>query len=976
MALVAILALTGCPDTGTVDGGGMLKLAPVANAGPDQNVPRGALVTLDGTRSAGRRGGGLGFRWTQTAGPEVALSAATDPRPTFVAPATSAALRFTLRVSEGGTSAEDEVVVVVGDLAPVITSLVLGPPGPITTDTLVATASVYDPDPGDSLTLAWEWRRNGARLDGEGASTLSPSFTHRGDLFEVTLRASDGLQESTATARVTIQDAPATLTISAPDTVAWGAPLAFSAAIIDPDGDAVGPQPTCVLRRGPAGMTVSPACEGSWTPTLPMFERELAVTFEVGVAGTTAGAAERTVRVLDPARRYPLRRTGLDIPVQQNGLVAIDPDGDGTSTLLVAAWSGLYELAYVAGTYQQVWSAPFASVGGSPTAVDARDVDGDGRPEVFVASAAGLVKLDGVDRREVGHLALGCLDLEVADLDRDGAPELACLSGDAYYGSTQRLVVVDPVTLTTRWESATLALGSSLAVGNVDRDAALEIVTAGGYVFDGATYANEWASSTAFGQAVDTGDLDGDGVEEIVGMDAWSRFRGFSAIGKSPLWEQATSDNDALLVADVDRDGVSEIVVGDGQWGNVTAYRYRPGTNDLATVFAVDSRNHGVTSLAVADLDGDGLLELAWGTGASSSGADDLVIAGHGPAMAVAWITGNPSQLEGPFLGAVPARTTAGGAPALLFQTPESNAGYGGSRLVRMDPSGAVSVSVEIGSNWSRNGALAAADFDGDGVDEAFLATASLYDGYVVAWDFAAGAAAWSSPPGTADGRAIVAADLNADGAPDLVTITSDGYVVAYDPLHQTLLFKSTSIGAGVDLAVADLDGSGTPEIVALSTGRVVVFEKASSGPVPWLERASVTLSGGVDLEVADCDRDGTPEIYVLVAPFWSGETTVHRLGATLASAGTFAVPYPATSLHVEDLGPSRRNLILAKSGGSYGAATPVTLEAVDAVTGGRIWQSPPLWGTVPPNSLHYVGADGGGRAIAFGTTLGMYLTR
>ena len=35
-------------------------------------------------------------------------------------------------------------------------------------------------------------------------------------------------------------------------------------------------------------------------------------------------------------------------------------------------------------------------------------------------------------------------------------------------------------------------------------------------------------------------------VEEIVGMDDWSRFRGFSAVLRSPLWEKATFDNDAL----------------------------------------------------------------------------------------------------------------------------------------------------------------------------------------------------------------------------------------------------------------------------------------------------------------------------------------------------------------------------------------------------------------------------------------------
>ena len=76
------------------------------------------------------------------------------------------------------------------------------------------------------------------------------------------------------------------------------------------------------------------------------------------------------------------------------------------------------------------------------------------------------------------------------------------------------------------------------------------------------------------------------------------------------------------------------IVVGDGQWGDVTAYRYRPGTNDLEIVFQLDSQDHGVSALAVGDLDGDGNLEIAWGTGASSSGEDVFVVAGRNPQMA------------------------------------------------------------------------------------------------------------------------------------------------------------------------------------------------------------------------------------------------------------------------------------------------------------------------------------------------------
>lgn len=969
--LVAVLALTGCPDSDPAQGG-FLNRGPIASAGPDRTVGRGSWVSLDGS---GTRGAGpLTFQWAQTAGPAVVLS---DPRlvmPSFLAPAADATLRFSLTVRDGRSRAStDEVVITAANLPPVVSGLSISPAEPTALDALTASVLASDPDPSDGVTLAWEWRRNGVLLEGETGPALPPLRAVRGDVVQVTVAARDGTAVTSASASVTLRDAPPTVAIVAPATVTWGAPVTFTASPSDPDGDPV-PPGSCLLRRGPAGMTVSPSCEGTWTPTLPMFDRTLDVTFEVGLVGSSA-AAERTIRVVDPARRYPLRRGALAIPLAQRGLVAFDPDGDGTSSLLVAASSGLYELARVAGSYEQVWSYPFLPGAGTPASIAAADVDGDGRPELFVAApssygapAPALVKLDGVDRREVARLTLGCGELSAADLDQDGAADLVCLVEDfTSYPSSQRVVVVDPVTLTTTWQSGQLPVGRGFAVGNVDSDPPLEVVTDSGRVIDGATRATEWAYSGPFGGLVATGDLDGDGVEEIVGMDDWSRFRGFSALLRSPLWEQASFDNDALLVADLDRDGVAEIVVGEGQWGNVTVYRYRPGSNDLLALTAIDSQDHGVVGLVAADLDGDGGRELAWGTGWTSSGADALVVAGWSPQLGVEWTSPAP-VLDGPFLGAVPARTAAGAAPALLFETPRTDAAYGGARLARLDPSGAVSVSPQIGTNWRSSGGLDVADVDLDGVDEAFLATAELYDGYLSAFDFAAGTASWTSPPNVGDGRAVVAADLTGDGIPDLVTVTAEGYVLAYDVAHAALVFRSTSIGGGVGLAVADVDDDGQPEVVALAGNRLVIFRRAPSGPVPWIEGPSTALTYAAGLAVADCDGDAVPEIHVLSGSYWPG-MTVRRFDGDLTETGSFPVRGTAVSLYVEDLGTPRKNLVLARS--------DYVLEAVDPGSGGTIWRSPRLWGEVPPGSLRYVDLDADGfREIAYGTTSGMHLTR
>lgn len=77
---------------------------PIANAGPDQSVPEGMLVTLDGTGSSG---GSLTYIWTQVAGPPAALGGATSAHPTFSAPPVSPAggtVTFELVVCEGTSS--------------------------------------------------------------------------------------------------------------------------------------------------------------------------------------------------------------------------------------------------------------------------------------------------------------------------------------------------------------------------------------------------------------------------------------------------------------------------------------------------------------------------------------------------------------------------------------------------------------------------------------------------------------------------------------------------------------------------------------------------------------------------------------------------------------------------------------------------------------------------------------------------------
>jgi len=82
------------------------NLEPVANAGQDQSVIFGSVVTLNGSASADPDGTIESYQWSQTEGASVELSSVTQPVVTFTAPSSSDSLSFTLTVTdnEGATS--------------------------------------------------------------------------------------------------------------------------------------------------------------------------------------------------------------------------------------------------------------------------------------------------------------------------------------------------------------------------------------------------------------------------------------------------------------------------------------------------------------------------------------------------------------------------------------------------------------------------------------------------------------------------------------------------------------------------------------------------------------------------------------------------------------------------------------------------------------------------------------------------------
>ena len=215
---------------------------PTANAGTDQDVEAGVLVTLDGSASSDPDGDDLGFDWRQVSGAPVDLRDAQTAAPSFTASA-EGTCEFELVVSDGqASSVPDRVVVRVLELnnAPVA---IAGDDLLVYVGDLVRldASGSFDAD-NDPLAYAWT-QVSGAAVTLDGAQTARPSFTPTtSGVLTFALRVSDGRAETEDLVSVTVDDVNQVPVADAGDdwSVKAGETVTLDgSASYDPDGDGI-----------------------------------------------------------------------------------------------------------------------------------------------------------------------------------------------------------------------------------------------------------------------------------------------------------------------------------------------------------------------------------------------------------------------------------------------------------------------------------------------------------------------------------------------------------------------------------------------------------------------------------------------------------------------------------------------------------------------------------------------------------------
>nr|WP_245210927.1 FG-GAP-like repeat-containing protein [Prochlorococcus marinus] len=594
-----------------------------------------------------------------------------------------------------------------------------------------------------------------------------------------------------------------------------------------------------------------------------------------------------------------------------------DIDGDGDLDIGIAAHDGL--LAATSAD-KVAWFSSDGASSPSWTFVESTINPKNGVESIFTADLDGDGDLDGVsasfkDDTIAWYENLGTSNNIPANRIAQSGEDYSSVSGVLTFepGTTTATIII-PITndkLPENIEDFTLSLTNPTNATLTNESAKISINANDQIGF----IARDIVTNANGAENVYVADMDGDGDLDIVSASieddtiAWYENNGSAnpTFTKSVV---ATSANGAedVHVADIDGDGDLDIVSASREDSTIAWYENNGAADPSWTAADIATSANGAQRVFVADMDGDGDLDIV-----SGSYFDDTI----------AWYENNGAA--NPSWASADIATSADGAHDVYVADMDGDgdmdivsASYLDDTIAWYENDGAANpswTSADIVTNADGANDIFLVDLDGDG-DMDIISASELDD--TIAWYESDGAAnpSWTKRviATSADGAgSVFAADIDGDGDLDVASASINDDTIAWyindganDPS-----FTAVDIATNADNAnsvfVADLDGDGDLDIVSSSyiDDTIAWYENVGATRISISDvttsnenaaNASITVSlnqtTDEDVTVAYATSNGTATAGADYTAT-SGTLTISA-GAT---SGTFNVPVLADSL-------------------------------------------------------------------------------
>ena len=292
-------------------------------------------------------------------------------------------------------------------------------------------------------------------------------------------------------------------------------------------------------------------------------------------------------------------------------------------------------------------------------------------------------------------------------------------------------------------------------------------------------------------------------------------------------------------------------------------------------------------SVAVADVNGDGIADLVLATtfdrgNADNPGMASVILGNKSPAGTFQTAVQYPTNASDPSSIAAVDLTGSGGIDLIV-----ANFGSGSVSIFMHDPAnpGHYLAAVNVNTGGQPN-QVVVGDLNGDGKPDLALADMSPSGNVIVLLQDAANPGHFLAPTTLATGYVtpgVAIADVNGDGKPDLIAANFDSNgnngrvsVFLQDPANAGNFLARTDFPAGAQpqaVKVADVNGDGLSDVVVANRGpgsdgtgtfgaSVLLQDPAHAGaflaPVTY-----ATQPGSVDIAVGDLNGDGKLDLVV-----------------------------------------------------------------------------------------------------------------